>query len=305
MMDIRKLKYFIVVAEERHVGRAAARLNISQPPLTRQIKMLEEELGVELFVRTPRGVELTQAGQALLADARNIQSLVMQATDRTQRAGKGQVGRIDVGVLGSGILHIVPTILSAYTELHPDVKLVLHSTPRTQQVEALRQGRALIAFDRYLRVESDIVTECIAREPLMVALNTRNPLATQDYVGLEQLKDQYIIVGGAIGQDTADIVINLCRSYGFEPRLAQEVEDMVTGTALVASGFGVSLVPSSLYNLQLPNLVFRPLRPEQQAYMEMHCYYLAAERSPLLHGLLDVVHTYSERGEETGHPRGQ
>ena len=102
-MDLRHLKYFIAVAEEQNIGRAAARLNISQPPLTRQIQQLEEELGVRLFNRTPRGMELTQTGEVLLHEARNIRSLVEQATERTQRAGQGKLGRLDVAIFGSAI----------------------------------------------------------------------------------------------------------------------------------------------------------------------------------------------------------
>lgn len=291
-MDIRKLKYFIAVAEELNIGRAAARLNISQPPLTRQIKMLEDELGVLLFNRTSRGVELTQAGETLLADARNIRSLVDQATDRAKRAGKGLVGRLDVGVFGSGVLQIVPQILSAYTGEFPDVKIVLHNTHRTLQIEALRQGRALLAFDRYLPGEPDIAVELVAREPFVVALNTRNPLATQPFIALEELANEELIVGGALGSDTANIVLNLCKQHGFEPKVAQEAEDMITGTALVASGFGSALVPTSMLNLQLPNLVYRPLKEGQGAFMDLHCYYLEEETSPLLHALLASIRLF-------------
>lgn len=291
-MDVRKLRYFIAVAEERNIGRAASRLAISQPPLTRQIKMLEDELGAQLFIRTPRGVELTQAGEILLADARNIRALVDQATDRAQRAGKGQVGRLDIGIFGSGVLQIVPEILSTYTGLYPDVKIVLHNTHRTLQIEALRQGRALLAFDRYLPVEPDIAVEVVAREPFVVALNTRNPLASQQSIALEQLRDEQLILGGQPGSDTANIVLDLCRKHGFEPRVAQEVEDMITGTALVASGFGSALVPSSMLNLQLPNLVYRPLKHGQGAFMDLHCYYLQGEPSPLLQSVLAVLRRF-------------
>lgn len=299
-MDVSKLRYFIAVAEERNISRAAARLHISQPPLTRHIQTLEEDLGVQLFKRTSWGVELTQAGEILLADAHNIRSLVDQATDRVQRAGKGQVGRLDIGVFGSGALQIVPEILSAYTGAYPAVKIVLHNTHRTLQIEALRQGRALIAFDRYLPAEPDVATEVVAHEPFMVALNTRNPLAAQDEVAIEQLGDEQLVIGGAPGSDTSSIILGLCRAHGVEPRIVQEVEDMITCAALVASGFGASLVPASMLNLQLPNLVYRPLREGQDAFMDLHCYYLKNESSPLLRALLATIGRFRDRAQAEG-----
>ena len=115
-MDLRHLRYFIAVAEEQNIGRAATRLHISQPPLTRQIQQLEEELGVLLLNRTPRGVELTQAGELFLEEARNIRSIVEQATERTQRAGQGKLGRLDVAIFGTAILDAIPKLLLAFRQ---------------------------------------------------------------------------------------------------------------------------------------------------------------------------------------------
>src|SRR6185437_1285557 len=119
-MDLRQLKYFVAVAEERHMGRAAERLHLSQPPLSRQIQSLERELGVPLFIRTARGVDLTDAGQALLQDARAIRLLAAQAGERAQRVGKGELGTLDVGVFGSSLLNVVPRLLARFSETHPE-----------------------------------------------------------------------------------------------------------------------------------------------------------------------------------------
>lgn len=126
-MELRHLRYFIAVAEERNIGRAAARLHISQPPLTRQIQQLEEQLGVQLFNRTPRGMELTPAGELLLDEAKNINAVIEQATERTQRAGQGKFGRLDVAIFGSAILDTIPRLLADFRGAYPDVKVVLHS----------------------------------------------------------------------------------------------------------------------------------------------------------------------------------
>ncbi len=140
-MDLRHLRYFVAVAEEKNIGRAAVRLHISQPPLTRQIQQLEEDLGVQLFNRTPRGMELTPAGELLLDEARNIRSVVEQATERTQRAGQGKLGRLDIAVFGSGILDAIPKLLLTFSRAFPDVKVVLHNMNKEAQIQALRQKR--------------------------------------------------------------------------------------------------------------------------------------------------------------------
>ena len=131
-MDLRHLKYFIAVAEELNIGRAAARLHISQPPLTRQIRSLEEELGVELFVRTAKGVELTQAGEIFRDDASNIRMLVEAAIDRVERAGEGKLGRLDVGIFGSAIYDIIPKLLQDFRTKLPGVN-GFPSTARCRQ----------------------------------------------------------------------------------------------------------------------------------------------------------------------------
>lgn len=176
-MDLRHLKYFIAVAEEQNIGRAATRLHISQPPLTRQIQQLEEELGVQLFVRTPKGVEITQAGTLLLEEARNIRSLVEQATERTQRAGQGKLGRLDVAIFGSAILDAIPKLLLSFRNSHPGVKVVLHTMTKTEQLEALRQRRITVGFNRMLAPEPDIGTELVTTEKLLLAVNESDPLA--------------------------------------------------------------------------------------------------------------------------------
>ena len=138
-MDLRHLKYFIAVAEELNIGRAALRLCISQPPLTRQIQQLEEELGVQLFIRTPRGVELTQAGEMFYEEASNIRSLVEQAIERTKRAVQGKLGRLDIGIFGTGTLGTIPKLLQLFRDTNPDVVVGLHTMSKAEQIEALRQ----------------------------------------------------------------------------------------------------------------------------------------------------------------------
>lgn len=160
-MEFRHLRYFIAVAEEGHIGRAATRLHISQPPLTRQIQQLEEELDVQLFTRTPRGMELTPAGELLLHEARNIRAVVEQAAERTQRAGQGKLGRLDIGIFGSAILDTIPAMLLTFRSAFPDVKVVLHNMSKDAQIAALRQRRIDIGFNRFIEPCDDIVSEIV------------------------------------------------------------------------------------------------------------------------------------------------
>ncbi len=295
-MDVRQLKYFIAVADEQNFGRAAARLHLSQPPLTRQIQELEAELGVLLFNRTSKGVVLTQAGDTLLRDARNILSLVTQAAERARRAGQGQTGILDVGVYGSSALNIVPRILTQFSASHPDVQVRLHNAHRSQQIDALRQGRVLIAFDRYMPDEEDLEAELVALEPLLVAMNQCHPLAGKPVISVGELRSEAMVMPAGLNSRTANAALSLFHAHGFEPCIAYEATDVLTGIAAVASGGkGVALVPESAASFHLPGLVFRPLHEASEAMMELHCLYLKGEPSPLLREVLAVVREYRGR----------
>lgn len=303
-MDIRQLKYFLAVAEELHFGRAAARLHLSQPPLTRQIQLLEEEIGALLFTRTPKGVLLTQAGETLRHDAASIVALLKQAAERARLAGQGRTGILDIGVYGSSALNIVPSILAFFAQTHPDVQIRLHNAHRTQQIEALRQRRVLIAFDRYLPDEEDLEAELVARESLLVALKRSHPLASKESISICELKSEAMVMPSGLNSRTANAALNLCQAHGFEPRIAYEATDVVTGIAAIASGQdGVALVPQSATAFRLPELVFRPLQEAGEAMMELHCLYLKADQPPLLRELLIAIRNW--RSSLTGPAKSQ
>ncbi len=304
-MDIRQLKYFIAVAEEQNFGRAAERLHRSQPPLTRQIQTLEEELGVLLFRRTAKGVELTQAGEVLQHDAMNILALVKQATERAQLAAKGQIGILDVGVYGSAALNTIPALLSIFSERHPDVEIRLHNAHRSIQLEALRQRRVLVAFDRYRPDDDDLAVELVAQDPLIVAFKQNHPLATKDIVSIEDLRNEAMAMPAALNTLTVNAALNLCRAHGFEPKLVTESSDVITGLVTLASSqHGVALIPASVATLQIPGLVFRPLKETREIFMELNCFYLKDEASPLLRELLQVVHEYRRENEQELREKG-
>jgi DNA-binding transcriptional LysR family regulator len=285
----------MAVAEERNFGRAAARLHVSQPPITRQIHMLESELGVLLFERTRWGVNLTPAGEELLASASQIEALVDYASDRARRAGRGAIGRLDVGVFGSGAISIVPTLLRRYLKANPAVDVIVLNVPQPAQLVALRQRRILITFDRYLPDDADLTVETVAYEGLVLALKETNSLAKLPVISIAALANESMVM--ALDVRHRAWVKDLCRAHGFEPKLSQLAGDMISGIVMAANGFGVQIVPESAQALKLPGLVYRPLKSSARAYraMELQCAYLRNEASPLLPGLLDVVRDYRDK----------
>jgi DNA-binding transcriptional LysR family regulator len=287
-MDVRQLSCFVAVAEERHLGRAAKRLSLSEPPLTRHIQALEQELGVQLFTRTPRGMTLTQGGESFLRDARGMFSLLGQAAERAQRAARGQTGRLAIGLYGTGVFGVVPQLLARFRRTHPDVDLSFHYAQTPEQVTALRQGRVLIVFERLLPSnEPDLEVRLVAREPLMVAMSDSHPLARRKVVDIKLLKGEKIILGSS--PVAAATAVELCRRNGFEPQFAPAASDLVMASLFACLGAGVALVPRSITHVEFPGIAYRALKRDPAAFMDLHCYYLRGETSPLLQAMLTTV----------------
>src|SRR3954447_21121963 len=146
MMDLRQMRYFLAVAQERSFSRAAERLHMAQPPLSRQIRQMESDLGTPLFIRTPRGADLTEAAQSLLRDVPNILELSRLSRERAIRSGKGLTGDLEVGIFGSGVLNVIPLLIGQFHSLRPDVRIRLHNLTKGEQIQALREHRITVGF---------------------------------------------------------------------------------------------------------------------------------------------------------------
>lgn len=291
-MEFRLLRSFLAVAESGHVGRAALKLHISQPPLTRHIHQLESELGVTLFLRTPRGMELTDAGALFVEEARNLLTLAEQARERVVRAERGEIGRIDIGIFGSAIFDAIPKILMAFRREYPAVNIVLHALTRRAQIEALRQRRLTLGFNRFVEPESDIACRLVRRERLFVATSRLSPLYRKKQVLLADLANQPLVLFPASPRPGfIDFVQMECRRRGFEPRIEQEVGDSPTGLALVASGFGTCIIPESACNLRLPGVRYLALGDEPPLTVDLSMIFRADDRSPILQRFLHLVET--------------
>jgi DNA-binding transcriptional LysR family regulator len=293
-VELRHLRYFVAVAEERHFGRAAQRLHIAQPPLSRQIQGLEAELGIALFDRSRRRVELTPAGAALHAHVRRVFEALDHAVQQARRAAAGQTGRIAVGYPSSVAFSGLPELIRAFRQRSPAVDVTLRELSPQDQLDALRDARIDVGFIRGPLHERDIASRLIRREPLFVALPAGHPLSKRRRLTLSMLAhESFISFPRQRGPAFHDFIMRLCHEAGFTPRVAQEAPqlDMVS---LVAAGFGVAILPESLGSARRPGAVFRPLTGVPPT--ELFVAWRPGDGSPVLRDFLDVVQEVGMHG---------
>lgn len=272
-MELRHLRYFIAVAEEEHITRAAERLGIQQPPLSQQIKAIERELDVQLFRRKARGVELTDAGRVFLDNAREMLARLDHAFETTRRTARGEQGRISVGVTPTGPFHpFVPRVIRAYREAFPLVSVTLEESLSLQLIEHLRNEQIDAAFLRTPVADpEDLVINPLLDEPMVAALPSTHVLAKSDggrdaAISMKALAGETFIVYGrplgpgqqGLGQYEA--MIAACHAAGFSPRVGQDAPTIISTLGLVAAGLGISLVPASLQHMSMDGVAYRRLR---------------------------------------------
>jgi DNA-binding transcriptional LysR family regulator len=256
-MELRHLRYFVAVAVERNFARAADKLGIGQPPLSQQIKSLERELGVELFVRTPQGAALTQAGEAFLVEARRVLDDAARAAQVAQRAARGESGQIRIGFTGSAAFNpLVPTLIQRYTQRFPAVQLTLDEANTPILVQGLAEGRHDAVFFRPGRTtltELDgIAVQRLPDEPMKIVLPSAHPLAARRRLPLAALANEpFVLVPGPAGITLNEEIVRACAEAGFSPRLAQPAPQIASVVNLVAAGLGVSIVPAAIAQVQV------------------------------------------------------
>ena len=259
-MELRTLRYFVVLAEELHFGRAAQRLAITQPPLSIAIRALEDELGVLLFARTRRRVELTHAGSTLLNEARAILARSAASVDLVQAAARGQVGKLAVGYMSASIFTLLPPLLRAFSARYPDVHLELRELTPPQQLLALRAGDIDVGLTRPPVPDADVATADLLSEPLRVALPVGHALARARRLRAAKLADlPFVMFQRAPGLVLYDLVLGFCLQQGFTPRVAQQASQTHAVIGLVSAGIGIALVPASAEAIRLRGVTFRPL----------------------------------------------
>jgi DNA-binding transcriptional LysR family regulator len=264
-VELRHLRYFIGVAEELHFGRAARRLGISQPPLSQQIRALEEELGVALFERSSRHVELTAAGRLFLVEARCTLAQADHTMLVARRAELGEIGDLAVGFSTSApFTTIVSQALFAFRQRYPGIRLRLNEMPRSNQIDALAARELDVAFVRGFVLPTlppGIRALLLIKEPLLLAMRADHRLATLDRpVRIADLaREPFVLFGPERGSGFNEHISLLCRREGFEPHVAQEASGLGSLLGLVAAGFGITTISTSLGVLHAENVIYRPL----------------------------------------------
>jgi DNA-binding transcriptional LysR family regulator len=293
-MELRHLRYFIAVAEEGHVTRAAERLGMQQPPLSQQIRALERELDVQLFRRRPRGVELTDAGSALLAEARAILASIDHASAVTRRTARGEQGRIAVGFTSSAPFHpFVPRVIRAYRDAFPLVALTLEEGGTIELIDDLRDERIDVAFVRTAIADQEgLVVSPLLQEPMVLALPRAHMLArrTSKGVSLKALADEtFIVYRRHSGPGLYDAILAACHAAGFSPRVGQEAPRIVSTLNLVAAGLGISLVPESLQRMRMDGVMFRRIGGGAQPRAPLYLASRRGETSAAVRRFLELV----------------
>ncbi len=258
---IRQLWMFLAVAEEKNFGRAAARLAMSQPPLTEQIKVLEHSLKLQLFERSRRGTRLSAAGAAILPAVRQFALQVEQLERVVREVAAGQSGVLHVGAITSAMLDTVPPLLNHLKQVHPRLTVFVREIDSVDAIPGLEAGELDLAFARLDgEVGNGIATMPLTEDRLAVALPEGHALASQARVRLKSLGGEQLVMSSRqVSPVYFDMLTNVCRTHGFAPRVLHEVRSVASQIAYVGCGQGVALVPASMRRLAPANVVIRPL----------------------------------------------
>ncbi|RDJ01359.1 LysR substrate-binding domain-containing protein [Rhizobium grahamii] len=259
---VRQLWMFLAVAEEEHFGRAASRLGMSQPPLTEQIKVLEQSLKLQLFDRSRRGTKLSAAGAAILPAVRRFAGQVEQLETVIKEVAAGQSGVLHVGAITSAMLDTVPPLLDDLRSTHPNLTVFVREIDSVEAIPGLEAGELDLAFVRLEgELGSGIATMPLTEDRLAVALPKEHPLATLPRVRLKSLEaEQLVMSSRQVSPVYFDMLVSVCRSHGFAPRVLHEVRSVASQIAYVSCGQGLALVPASMRKLAPDNVVVRPLK---------------------------------------------
>ena len=292
-MELRHYRYFVAVAEEGHVTRAAERLGMQQPPLSQRVKSMERELGVQLFLRKPRGVELTGAGRSFLESARAILAQHDHAFESTRRAARGEQGSVCIGVTPTSPFHpIVPLIIRSFREEFQQVSLTLEECLTAEIIQRLQGEQMDIAFFRSeMAPPKGLVVKPLLTEPMVVALPSGHALARGNgALALKDLIDEtFIIFARQQGPAFYESTMAACRSAGFSPRLGQEAPRITSALGLVAAGLGVCVVPASMQRMGMDGVTYRGLKAAAKLTASLKLVSRRADPSPLVRNFSILV----------------
>ena len=293
-IDLKQLKYFLAVAEEKSFSRAAERLHISQPPLSQQIMKLESELGVKLFARTTRTFELTVAGKALMGEASDMLAKMRMTIDTIRQIDRGEVGRLRVGIVGSAMWGPIPSLLEEFQTKYPRVTWTLHEQGPTVQYESLRAKQIDVGFWREPKMNDDelrndnLRQELCFRENVCVAVNEHHPLATRSHIELTDLADEPMLTLALDKSSFPRYLIQCCVNAGFQPAIFQEANEPQTLLAMVGVGLGVALMPETTGRIGWPGVRFLPIKTNPPS-ANLYIAYTTQDDAPVIRAFLNIL----------------
>jgi DNA-binding transcriptional LysR family regulator len=302
MFSLEQLQSFVAVAEELHFGRAAARLSMTQPPLSRKIKQLEDELGVLLFDRAHRTIKLTPAGRVFLADARRLLHLSHEAALSARRTPRGESGVVTLGFTATTAYSFLEHVVAAASVELPNVELGLREMVTSAQVEELLEGGIDVGLIRPPVAGADLVTTLLYREPLLAALPESHPLATRKAVpSVRDLDGQpFIMYSPSEARYFHEVLVSIFRSAEVAPNYVQYLSQVHSMLALVKAGLGIALVPAAATALHYRGLVLRPVTGIDANPVKLGLAWRRSNDNPALAALLPVIEKIAGRHGETG-----
>lgn len=288
-LELRHLRYFIAVAEELHFGRAARKLGITQPPLSLQIQRLEAELGIQLFERTNRRVQLTPAGKTLLEEGRHVVADFNSATDAARRTARGETGSLTVAFAASVMFLSLPRIIRRFRAQFPNVRLELRELPTGPQIIALRNGELDIGFLREPSRDAELTTETVMREGLLLALSKRHELASRKRLRLADVANEdFVLFPRDLAPGLYAHVLAVCAEAGVHPRIVQTSRELYTTVSLVEAGLGVTIIPASVRQMGWRGVRYYPIG-SPSASTRIDAAWRSDNKSPILPAFLDIA----------------
>ena len=288
-MDLFQLRCFVAVSEELHFGKAATRLHMTQPPLSRQIQLLEESVGARLLERTSRSVRLTSAGEALYRDALKILRLAGDAATTARLTARGDTGRVVVGYTAVAGYVLIPTLLKLARQALPGIDIVLEEMVSAEQFRALAAEALDLAFVRPMHAEAELDYHCVVREPMQLALPAEHPLARKRRIALADIAGQPLVMySEKEGKYFHDKIKSLFVATGVQPHYVHHIGQTHTIMALVNAGIGLAIVPASARHVRFENVAFRELW-RKDVVAEIYLAWRRIERNPAQQRLREFI----------------
>lgn len=294
MLDLGQVRSFVMVASELNFSRAARRLNITQPPLSRQIKLLEQTLDVTLFERNSRRVVLTPAGLAFLVEAQKLLEIGNAAVTVTRRAARGSAGSVKVAFVGAATYSFLPGFISQARALAPQIELELVQMETAEQLQAINGGEIDLGLSRPLTGAHHLESLCVARETMMLAIPRTHPLAAKRRSPLDALNGEPFIMFSSAARYLHDKLARLMAENGVIPRIVQNMTHSQAILSLVSAGIGLAIVPAGTQNACFDNVVFRALDLKHECIAELHAIWSPGNRNALMWDIREIATTSVE-----------